>query len=205
MKKRKLLRIIMIVVLCLIFIPGIYAQQKYHLVDEKVKLKIKGTSNLHDWTMQAEKLTGNIYARLNGSSIETIKAGSIRVEVDEIQSGKRIMNNKTYDALRSDKHPYINFQLKSVDDMYSAGRNFSGKARGILTIAGQSRNVTIPVSGNIEDNSIIIDGDYLIKMTNYEVDPPTAMFGSLKTGDEVTVEYKLLFKTQSGFLTEETK
>ncbi|SRR6056297_93372 len=202
MKKKSLLKITQFILLFCIIAPGVYAQQKLQLVDEKVTLKIMGTSNLHDWTMEAEGLNGDMQAWINESSIEAIENGNLRVVVDKIESGKSIMNKKTYDALNSDDHPYITFQLQSVEDLYSAGSNFSGKARGVLTIAGQSENVTIPVTGKIKDNQVIVNGNYSLKMTSFQVDPPTAMFGSLKTGDQVTVEYELIFKPKSSLITE---
>ena len=158
-------------------------------------LKIKGTSNLHDWTMDAEEISGNVNAVLNGSSISAFSNAKIIVDVEEIESGKRIMNNKTYDALKSEKYPNISFTLKSVKDLYAAGSQFSGKAVGELDVAGETRTVTIPFSGKMSNGgkNVTVSGDYSLQMTDYDVDPPTAMLGSLTTGDKITLEYEFTF------------
>ncbi len=182
-----------IVLLALVSLSS--AQQTSELKLNGHSLKIKGTSNLHDWSMDAEEVSGNVNAILNGSSITEFKDAKIIVDVEEIESGKRIMNNKTYDALNSDKHPKITFTLKSVKDLYAAGSRLSGKALGELEIAGKSRSVTIPFNGKFNNGgkNITITGDYSIQMTDYDVDPPTAMLGSLTTGNKVTLEYEFTF------------
>lgn len=172
------------------------AQQSSQLTIDNYTLNINGTSNLHDWTMEAEKLSGKVNAVLNEATIENFKETRITVDVEEIESGKRIMNNKTYEALKSEKHPTITYQLKSVQNFYAAGSRFSGKAQGLLTVAGVTKKVEIPFSGKIKDGgkSITVNGNYTLQMTSYNVDPPTAMLGSLKTGDKVTLEYEFTFK-----------
>ena len=37
-------------------------------------------------------------------------------------------------------------------------------------------------------------GSYIMKMTDFGVDPPTAVFGTIKTGDEITIDYNLQLK-----------
>jgi polyisoprenoid-binding protein YceI len=195
MKKKSLTVLVSALALFLAVSITAEAQEKYQLNKEETKLIIKGTSNLHDWEMKAEDIRGFASSILQSASIESFKDAKISVDVESIESGKRIMNNKTYDALKADDHPKITFQLKSVKDLYAAGSNFSGKAVGQLTIAGKTNQVTIPFSGKMLKNGsmITISGDYSLRMTNFNVEPPTAMLGSLTTGDEVTIEYNFAF------------
>ena len=44
------------------------------------------------------------------------------------------------------------------------------------------------------DKSITFNGSYKLKMTEYKVDPPTAMLGAIKTGDGIEVKYNLILK-----------
>jgi len=206
MKKRRFINIIGFVAVVFIFSIGVQAQETYQLDKDNFTLIIEGTSNAHDWDMQAEDVSGELSAKVQSSLIENFEDADIQINVEKLESGKRIMNNKTYEALESDDHPKIRFQLKSVEDLYTAGSNFSGKANGVMTIAGNSKTVSIPFSGKVNgENKFSVSGDYSLKMTEYDIDPPKAMFGSLKTGDEVTIKYDFVFKEKSGMLTNKNK
>jgi polyisoprenoid-binding protein YceI len=194
MKKKNLIKWIGIASIMIITsVEAAQAQQRYELNKDETSISIQGTSNLHDWKMEAEDIKGFAISILKNGSIDNFKNARITVDVEDIESGKRIMNNKTYEALKSEKHPQITFELESIKDFYAAGTRFSGKATGTLTIAGESRNVSIPFNGKLKNNGnhINISGDYSLKMTSYNVDPPTAMLGSLTTGDKVTVAYNI--------------
>ena len=201
MRKRRFINIIGLVAVVLLFSTAVQAQETYQLDKDNFTLKIEGTSNVHGWDMQAEDVTGELSAKVQNSLLENFKDVDIQVDVEKLESGKRIMNNKTYEALESEEHPRIKFQLQSVEDLYSAGNRFSGKANGVLTIAGNSKTVSIPFSGKMNgEDQFSVSGDYSLKMTEYDIDPPKAMFGSLKTGDEVTIKYDFVFKEKSKYV-----
>jgi hypothetical protein len=44
----------------------------------------------------------------------------------------------------------------------------------------------------ISGNRIQIKGSKKVKMTDFNISPPTAMLGTLKTGDEVTISFTLV-------------
>ena len=201
MRKRRFINIIGLIAVVFLFSSAIQAQETYQLDKDNFTLKIEGTSNAHDWDMQAEDVSGDLSAKVQNSLLENFKDVDIQVDVEKLESGKRIMNNKTYEALESEEHPRIKFQLQSVEDLYSAGNRFSGKANGVLTIAGNSKTVSIPFSGKMNgEDQFSVSGDYSLKMTEYDIDPPKAMFGSLKTGDEVTIKYDFVFKEKSKYV-----
>lgn len=67
---------------------------------------------------------------------------------------------------------------------------------GMLEIAGKKRQVEIPIAGIVKSNNMLeVKGDYRIDMTQYGVDPPTAMFGTLKTGKDVLVSFSFELST----------
>jgi hypothetical protein len=147
----------------------------------KSKMVITGTSTVHDWESVVTKfsVTGN----WNESTVTVLKASAT---VLSIESGKSIMDRKTFDALQSEKFPEITL---TADRLNVAGQKVTGMAS--LKIAGVSRQVTI--SSNILSNTatqVKLKGEIPIKMSDYGIAPPTAMFGSLKTGDDVVVRYE---------------
>jgi polyisoprenoid-binding protein YceI len=65
--------------------------------------------------------------------------------------------------------------------------------KGKLTISGVSKDVWVSVACKVNpDESIQADGSCKLKMSEYNVSPPTFMFGAMKTGDEVSIKFNAL-------------
>ena len=166
------------------------AQQNFRLV--KYDLTIIGTSTLHDWETKANdvKVTGSWdnQGQLNG-----IQSLNVTIPVEKMKSSKgSIMDGKTYKALKSDKNPNITFQLTGVKAITPTAKGYQLKTAGYLTIAGTKKLIDLTVDGEkLADGSIRFTGSKALKMTEYNVDPPVAMLGTLKTADDVTIEFSL--------------
>ena len=65
--------------------------------------------------------------------------------------------------------------------------------RGYLTISGTKKPVNITFDLKLKENSVILSGNTLIKMSNFNIDAPTAMFGTITTGDQLTIKYNTVF------------
>ena len=64
-------------------------------------------------------------------------------------------------------------------------------AKGSLNIAGVTRPVDMMVKVLIRGNrKLIFEGSQTIKMSDFDIAPPTALFGTLKTGNEVAINFK---------------
>ncbi|HNA42827.1 MAG TPA: YceI family protein [Saprospiraceae bacterium] len=63
---------------------------------------------------------------------------------------------------------------------------------GNLTIAGTTKPVTLTATVAAKDGGILhCTGSKTFKMSEYQVEPPTFMFGTVKTGDEITVTFNV--------------
>jgi polyisoprenoid-binding protein YceI len=196
MKKQYL---IIIIALVLGLQTGL-AQEKFRLDDRNSEIMVEGTSSVHDWEMIATAMDANIELSIKENSIDNIVNVDFSMPTEKLKSDNSIMNKKSWDALKSDKHESIRFDLSSVSGFSANGKTFSGTATGSLLIAGKNRPVTIPFTGNIKTgNTITITGQEKINMKDYNVSPPTAMLGTLKTGEEVTVKFNLDFVAESQY------
>jgi polyisoprenoid-binding protein YceI len=173
---------------------GLRAQEIYLINSSRSSLVVQGTSSLHDWEMIADKMNAKMEVVKNEKSINDIKNVTFSIHSKDILSDNSIMNNKTQDALKSDKYQQIKFDLQSVSGLKISAVDFSGIANGNLFIAGKSRRIEVPFKGKINGNeSLLITGNEKIKMSDFGITPPTAMLGTLKTGDEVTIKFELEF------------
>ncbi|MGM0407026.1 MAG: YceI family protein [Bacteroidota bacterium] len=173
------------------------AQSKYYLDNSKSSLIIEGTSSVHDWEMEANDLKSDMMVRFNGQKIEEITDASFSSPADQVLSDNSIMNSKTHKALKADDYSIISFNLRSVSGLNVNGSNISGQAIGVVKIAGVSKTIRVSFNGKVNgDRSISIQGTVPLKMTDFKIDPPTAMLGALKTGDNVKINYNFLYKNR---------
>lgn len=178
--------------------PVVYKVQ----LNENSTMTIDGTSTIHDWTSTVEEVDGTL--KLDQKTVNKgLKKGdkfeelNINIPVNKIISPRgSSMDNRTWDALKVETNPQIIFNLKNAE---VTGKNDEGltiNASGDLTIAGVTKPVTLEAIGKEEAEGVRFAGSKTFKMTEYEVDPPSAMFGQIKTGDEVTINFNLLFAKQ---------
>ncbi len=179
--------------LMMLLTSQIALSQKLKLVNDQSLLTIAGTSSLHDWTIEAEEQAGTLVFknRENGE----IESCYVEVAVEGLESGRKSMNRNTYKALNSDAYKSIQFELTEVTETVAQGDNtFTVTAKGDLTIAGVKKPISLEFSLKITGDNVAIKGKKKIKMTTFNVDPPTALLGTITTGDEVTIVFESEFK-----------
>lgn len=158
------------------------------------KLKVLGTSNLHDWEIDAKAMSGKATMAIEAGDLKSIKNLDFAVEVEQLKSGKSGMDNNTFKALNSKTYKTINYKLVSVTKIteISAG-NFTVETQGDLTISGVTKRINQTFTVKIIGKKAIVSGKTKIDMTTYSVKPPTALMGTIKTGKDVTVDFKVTY------------
>jgi len=153
---------------------------------------IKGTSSLHDWEMISNIFNGTIIINKTNDENLDIKGININVGVKTLISGNKIMDKKCYKALRSEEHPNINYQFKNIKEIkLKTDNTFSAVLNGTLTIAGKTNLIEIVVEIVLKDDKISIKGEKAFKMSDFDVKPPKALLGTIKTGNDITIEFNL--------------
>ena len=158
------------------------------------KLKVLGTSNLHDWEIDAKAMSGKATMAIEAGDLKSIKNLDFAVEVEQLKSGKSGMDNNTFKALNSKTYKTINYKLVSVTKIteISAG-NFTVETQGDLTISGVTKRINQTFTVKIIGKKAVFSGKTKIDMTVYGVKPPTALMGTIKTGKDVTVDFKVTY------------
>jgi hypothetical protein len=172
-----------------------FAQLKYESAGG-VKIVIEGTSNIHDWDMKSDKgFCSGIFDVSNTGTLTGMSYLNFSVPAESLKSEHKAMDKNTYKALNTGKFNQINFTASSAS-IKPNGAGYILTAKGRLTISGVTKDVTLTANGVVNaDKSITYTGTYQLKMTDYKVDPPTAMFGAIKTGDAIVVKFNLLLKS----------
>lgn len=159
-------------------------------------IKISGTSNLHDWTANVPRLTTTAEMVVNGDRLESISRMVIEVDATAITGSEgNIMTKKIAETLKSDKNPRIVFRMTRVDEISQTGSDFTVRAAGTLAMGGTTRPLDLVVRGKVLPNGEVqFTGVKDMKMTTWQLEPPRAMLGALKTGDDVKVNFSVTLK-----------
>jgi len=161
-------------------------------------IKVLGTSNLHNWTMEAKTVTCSVafnFGTGGGTLPESLTALNLSVPVQDLKSGESSMDSRAYSALKSKKFNSIVFAMTAANVVPEAKNKFLVRTTGNLTIAGITKPVTMQVDCILNaDGTITCNGSDKLKMTDYQVKPPVYMLGALKTGDELTIDFTVIVK-----------
>ncbi|HLN20624.1 MAG TPA: YceI family protein [Bacteroidales bacterium] len=167
--------------------------QVYELSASGNKVEITGTSSLHDWEMEVAKYTSGFRIVREGTALKKIENVVFSSKASDIKSDNSIMNKKTQEALRANEFPEIKFAATTVSDLTQEGNSIKGTVKGKLTLAGQTHDISVPFNGTINEGKIEIKASSDLTFSGFGMEPPTAMLGTLKTGDKVKVTFNLIY------------
>ena len=171
------------------------AQDVYRAADPDIK--VLGTSNLHNWSMEAKDITGSAKFGFaaGGGEPQSLTALDLSIPVHNLKSGESSMDSRAYTALKADKFGMITFTSASAVIVPGQKNQFQVKSTGSMTIAGVTQPVVLTAACQVNaDGSIACSGSAQLKMTDYQMKPPSFMLGALKTGDALTIDFSLTLK-----------
>jgi len=163
------------------------------------KVKVDGTSTVHDWTVESQIVKGTMEVPADFTSNPAAAAKNTKVEVTipvrSLKSGKTAMNNIMWEAMKMKDHPNIEYKLLELTPKSGGAQGSSAQfdAKGTLTVAGVTRTNTMPVTiEQVGDGKAKATGTTTVKMTDFGIKPPapTVGLGFIKTGDDVKIAFE---------------
>ena len=180
------------------------------------KLVLQGSSNVAPWRCSGTTLDGRMEVaaplqqinylidRIEDGQVALLTTATAKfpqptfqltVPVHTLRCGNRQMERDMYQALRSDQHPTIEFRFSALVGGVNHdidGRSYHATIAGVLSLAGAKRNVTIDVEAErIAPNRFRLRARLPLRMTDFRITPPTALFGMVKAKDDLTVQFDL--------------
>jgi YceI-like domain len=177
------------------------AQESYRII-EGTSCYIDGTSTLSDWIVTVKQIEGEVSLSKDFAQKGLPKPGAlipkvlIRMVVKSMDGGRgAVMNDKILGAFNEPANPYVVFEMtegKITNIKDEAAGTFNVHLKGKISMAGQSRVVEMDIEGKrVSPGVYSFAATYPVKMTDYGITPPSAMFGQIESGDEVKVRFNI--------------
>lgn len=171
-----------------------------YLLSGEYTVTISGTSNLRDWKETVGQVTGDMSAAQNEDG--SIQLSSIRIKMNALSIKSdmgRVMDNKTHEALKASANPDIVFTLSNPLKLSQIrDRSNAIPVTGYLSLAGVCRPVIMMVKTfEIRHGSLVFEGSQSIRMTDFGVKPPSALFGTMRAAPDINIYFKTNFIKQS--------
>ncbi|KAA5538950.1 YceI family protein [Adhaeribacter rhizoryzae] len=174
-----------------ITILSVRGQTPYKLMTGSL-IKVSGTSNVHDWNMEASNVTCEANFKMKNGQLQDLNSLHFTLPVNNLKSKDKLMDTRTYKALKAKEYPEISFKLTKASVVT---QQKIINATGNLTIAGVTNSVNLQTSYVVNaDESITCQGTKSIKMSDFKMKAPSYMMGALKTGNNVTIDIFLKLK-----------
>lgn len=165
------------------------------------KVTLAGSSNVHGWACSTSSLNATIaldsaYDSVPFTAIaKPIAKVVVGIPVRSLKCGHGAMDDNMYKALKADQFPDITYVLGTyqVDTARTSADTFSALTRGALTVAGRTVQVEIPITARrATAGGMTGEGTVRLTMTEFGIKPPTAIWGTLRTKNEITVSFTVL-------------
>ncbi len=175
------------------------------------KMRIEGTSNIHDWQVESPFIGGmmEVGPGFPTEPGQAVTPGKVEAKADvfiQVRSLKSIekdgqpysdkMDEIMWEHLKEVQHKRIVYRLTELtlkEAPKAKDAPYVFDAKGDLAVAGVTNKIAMVVNAlPLADKKLEITGTTTLKMTDYKVEPPAPKIalGLIKTGDDV----KLIFK-----------
>lgn len=169
---------------------------------ENSSMSITGNSTLHAWNVDAKKYS--VRFQIPESWFETDKNWSgqdveelvVNVSVEHLDGGKNKMNRDLREVLKFEDYPEILFRWDDIHFVGNTETSRKAEISGRLTIAGVESRISFQSNLYLNEwSQIVTEGNVSINMKDYGLEPPKALFGLIKTDENITIVYELYFGT----------
>ena len=162
------------------------AQKNYTV--NKSTFEVAGTSTVHDWVMKSTEGTGTANLTVKDSKLAEVNSLTITLMAESLKSSKASMDKVAYEALNTETNQTIEYVLRSAEKIDETTWTLTG----IYTIAGVSKEYKTQVKVIADGGTFTLQGSNQITFGDFEMTPPKAALGVVKTGKDLTVIFNII-------------
>ncbi|MCC5921362.1 MAG: YceI family protein [Cyclobacteriaceae bacterium] len=182
-----------IILFSLLFIStNAFSQKQAELKSSKSSFQVLGTSTLHDWSLSGNEASSKAEIEMDGDEVTNINSLKIKLTAESLTSDqdKSEMTKKAHKALKVEDHPTIYYTLDEI----KSSKSDHLVAVGRLQIADTTRKVETKVDYTKDDNVLVFKTDTKVKLSDFNLDRPSALMGTIKVDDEIQLKVELVYE-----------
>lgn len=187
---------ISLLVLFGVLATGIGIPHDYYFDIEKgSKLFIEGSSNVNSFECESKDEFLNQLSRITFSDDErslNFTSTSLRLRTTLLDCDNSKMNRDLCEALKSEDYPYITIELHDAVIIEGSPKrldsNFIVRCSASMSITNVTRKVSLDVKAkNLGNGRFRFYSTTRLLMTDYGVEPPTALLGLIKVRNSIRI------------------
>jgi hypothetical protein len=152
---------------------------------------IRGSSNVNEFEFV------NFNARITSNSSSEIWDQEIRIPISSFEGPNKYMINDFQQLLKSSQYPYIKIKIQHQDLLSEKAQSINTVSPAIITIAGTSKKIELPLQiSKCDQTGFIVQGDLELKLTDFFIQPPEKVFGAVRVHDKVFITFAIRFKPE---------
>lgn len=125
----------------------------------------------------------------------------VQVPAARLDCGLPAMNKDLRESLKVDRQPTIDFRLERTEVLALPAQNnglYLVRAHGWLSLAGNERKIDVILEGERTETGALRGwGSKDLRMSDFGIKPPSALFGLVRAHDEITVRFNFIAEPQS--------
>jgi hypothetical protein len=182
---------------------------------------LQGSSNLAAWRCSGTSLTAEVEIEATvdkiNEVIDRVEDGNVSawiltpeearlpqprfwlsIPIESLRCGNRVMEGDLRRALDAERYPAIEFRFTRIDGALHRDMDrdlYETTVLGELFVAGVRRPVKLPVvAQRISRSRFRLRAELPLRMTDFGVTPPTALFGLIKANNDLKVRFDLVLQ-----------
>jgi len=168
---------------------------QFRVNTSKSSVKVGLRVNLHPSHIDANSLSGVIECEVDDQGrprLDQPYSAELSLPVDAIKSGNGIQDREMRRRFDVGSYPSITARVTHGEALDGDGRY---RAAAQLTMHGQTREISGEVQLNVDGTSMTIDGQQVINVKDFGIDPPRLII--LKVEPEVDLRVHIVAERQS--------
>lgn len=162
-------------------------------------IRLEGDSTLRKFTSTASKF--RFEAKVTGDAKIDEKAApwifrefELVIPVKAMKSGDETLDEHMQEAMKTEEHPDIRIKLSSfkLGEKNSDGTR-AVDAAGEISVSGVTKPIELQATVSVEGRKVKASGQKKLLMTDYGIEPPTMMLGTIRTRNEINIVFEAAF------------
>jgi len=177
----------LIILMAVIFAVNLEAQTdnltKVYCDKNKSTITYSMNHPLHSWTGVNSDITSLILTNDDRSVINQV---AVIAKIASFDSDNANRDSHTIEVTEALLYPNITFESDTIiqknDSLYVMGR---------LMFHGIEKGINFTVSKSYKKHKLIVDGGFVVKMTDFDIEPPSLM--AIETDDEIKIDFHMVY------------